>query len=57
MILVNTEDFKGKRDIRFNGSPIEESQKGTVRITATTSISVSTPDYKYTCVPSVHKKQ
>lgn len=57
MILVNTADFKGKRDIRFNGSPIEESQKGLVRITATTSISVSTPDYKYTCVPSVHKKQ
>ena len=53
--ILNTADYRGKREITFNGSPIEESQKGNYRITESTAISVLTPEYKYTCVPNIHK--
>ena len=56
MEILNTADFRGKKEITFNGSPIEESQKGNYRIMETTAISVSTPEYKYTCVPNIHKR-
>ena len=56
MWILNTADFRGKGNITFNGMSIPEDYKGNYRISASTYISVLTPEYTYTCVPNVHRK-
>lgn len=56
MAILNTAAFRGKEDITFNGMSIPETYKGNYEISASTYISVSTPEFTYTCVPNVHKK-
>ena len=56
MWILNTADFRGKDNITFNGMSIPEDYKGNYRISASTYISVLTPEYTYTCVPNVHRK-
>ena len=56
MWILNTADFRGKDNITYNGMSIPEDYKGNYRISASTYISVLTPEYTYTCVPNVHRK-
>lgn len=52
MWITNTESFRGKEDITFNGMSIPENYKGHYRISPSTYIAVSTPDYTYSCIPN-----
>ena len=53
MLILNTSLFAGKENITFNGRSIQENQKGCYRIAAGTAISVTTPEFTYTCIPNV----
>ncbi|MBM6801353.1 hypothetical protein H6B07_01510 [Mediterraneibacter glycyrrhizinilyticus] len=53
--LLNTSAFQGKDDITFNGMSIPENYKGNYRMSASTIIVVSTPEFTYTCIPNVQR--
>lgn len=53
--LLNTQAFQGKDDITFNGMSIPENYKGNYRMSASTIIVVSTPEFTYTCIPNVQR--
>lgn len=55
MMILNTSAFAGKDEITFNGMSIPEGYKGNYRITASAFISVSTPEFTYTCTPNVQR--
>ena len=48
MLILNTSAFAGKEEITFNGMSIQENEKGHHRISASTIIVVSTPEFTYT---------
>lgn len=53
--ILNTSAFQGKDDITFNGMSIPENYKGNYRMSASTIIVVSTPEFTYTCIPNVQR--
>ena len=53
--LLNTQAFQGKDDVTFNGMSIPENYKGNYRMSASTIIVVSTPEFTYTCIPNVQR--
>lgn len=55
MLILNTSAFAGKEEITFNGMSIQENEKGHHRISASTIIVVSTPEFTYTCIPNVQR--
>ena len=55
MWILNTTAFAGKEDTTFNGMTIQENYKGHYRISASTIIVVSTPEFTYTCIPNVQR--
>lgn len=55
MLILNTSAYAGKDEITFNGMSIPEGYKGHYRITASAFISVSTPEFTYTCTPNVQR--
>lgn len=55
MWILNTQAFAGKEDTTFNGMTIQENYKGHYRISASTIIVVSTPEFTYTCIPNVQR--
>lgn len=55
MWILNTNAFAGKEDTTFNGMTIQENYKGHYRISASTIIVVSTPEFTYTCIPNVQR--
>lgn len=55
MWILNTSAFAGKEDVTFNGMTIPENYKGNYRISASTIIVVTTPEFTYTCIPNVQR--
>ena len=55
MLILNTSAYAGKEDTTFNGMSIQENYKGHFRISASTIIAVSTPEFTYTCIPNVQR--
>ena len=55
MMILNTSTFAGKEDTTFNGMSIPDNYKGHYRISASTIIVVSTPEFTYTCIPNVQR--
>ena len=55
MLILNTSAFAVKEEITFNGMSIQENEKGHHRISASTIIVVSTPEFTYTCIPNVQR--
>ena len=55
MLILHTSAFAGKEEIPFNGMSIQENETGHHRISASTIIVVSTPEFTYTCIPNVQR--
>lgn len=55
MWILNTQAFQGKDEITFNGMSIPENYKGNYRMSASTIMVVSTPEFTYTCIPNVQR--
>lgn len=53
--ILNTSAFAGKENVTFNGMTVPENYKGNYRISASTIIVVSTPEFTYTCIPNVQR--
>lgn len=49
MNITNTKSFAGKTAVTFNGVSVEEDRTKPLRISGNSTISVSTPEYIYTC--------
>lgn len=49
MLIMDTKKFAGKSEITFNGMPVEEDRVKPMRISGNSAISLSTPEYTYTC--------
>lgn len=49
MYVTNTKIFAGKEDVTFNGVSIEENRTKPYRIGSTSTISLKTNEYLYTC--------
>lgn len=50
MEIVNTKSYIGKKNVTFDGSPVEEKQKKNLRKTAGMRVKYETRDADYTCV-------
>lgn len=55
MVILNTSSFAGKEDTTFNGMSIPDNYKGNYRMSASTIIVVTTPEFTYTCIPNVQR--
>lgn len=55
MVILNTSAFAGKEDTTFNGMSIPDNYKGNYRMSPSTIIVVSTPEFTYTCIPNVQR--
>ena len=49
MYITNTRNYAGKSEVTFNGTSIEEGRTKPLRISGNSTISLSTPEYIYTC--------
>ncbi len=49
MFITNTRNYAGKTEVTFNGTSIEEGRTKPLRISGNSTISLSTPEYIYTC--------
>lgn len=49
MYITNTRNYAGKTEVTFNGTSIEEGRTKPLRISGNSTISLSTPEYIYTC--------
>lgn len=52
MIVKNYRSFGGKKDIKFDGMPVEKDIRKPLRITAGTQIEITVNGLKYTCIPN-----